>query len=749
MSKLNPVAREFYPQAATVSINRLPQSHSTHTTIGFLNICSLRYKIDTLSALIRERTWDVVGIAETWLDASIADGELNIEGYSLVRNDRKGRKGGGVCIFYRSYLPIKPRPDLNQGDTEVVWVELNGKAGNHLIGCIYRPPDAPVSYWSTLEASLHQAAMVTSAVTLMGDFNVNISHSQPQHAQPLLDLCGAYGLTNIVHSVTRVSPRCPAGTTIDLILTTEDKDLHDCRVLPLTLSDHFGVEATFNARHARPDIPKQRVRRRLDNIDLVAFRLDLAAAELHVYPPDSDVQAMWDHWHQRFLSVLDRHAPLQQCKIKTGKLHPPWSDRELYKINQLKRRLHRKWLADKANSEAHAAYRRARSVAANTNRCKRNQYFQSQCQDNCQNPRKLWSVLNTVTGRKRQSIQPTCDIEHVASTFGKVVSDDARPSVLSMPQGPQPRSALTSFQHVRVCDAEQLLKRIDPRKATGSDGIPGLLLKYCADLLAPSVAALFNASLTSGTVPAGFKRAYVTPLHKAGDPSVANNFRPVSLLPILSKLLEKVVQKALVTFLDMAGSLPSTQFAFRTGHSTEDALVLMVNRILASRDRRMFTGVVLLDMSKAFDKVRHQQLVEDLFCVGVTGTALQWLMSYLSDRCQIVQLGSQLSTVAACSCGVPQGSVLGPLLFSLYTRDIPSVAQQAESIQFADDIALTCSRPTQQELTATLSRAVTCIADWLKQRGLILNASKSQALVVPAGKLEAQPELDIIMVSCD
>ena len=102
MSKLNPVAREFYPQAATVSINRLPQSHSTHTTIGFLNICSLRYKIDTLSALIRERTWDVVGIAETWLDASIADGELNIEGYSLVRNDRKGRKGGGVCIFYRS-----------------------------------------------------------------------------------------------------------------------------------------------------------------------------------------------------------------------------------------------------------------------------------------------------------------------------------------------------------------------------------------------------------------------------------------------------------------------------------------------------------------------------------------------------------------------------------------------------------------------------------------------------------------------
>ena len=149
--------------------------------------------------------------------------------------------------------------------------------------------------------------------------------------------------------------------------------------------------------------------------------------------------------------------------------------------------------------------------------------------------------------------------------------------------------------------------RFKQDKATGSDGIPGHLLKCCADILAASVATLFNASLVNGTVPTAFKLAHVIPLFKAGDPSIPTNFRPVSLLPILSKLLEKVVQKKLAQFLDISGTLPTTQFAFRAGHSTEDALVLMLNRILIARDKRLCTGICLLDMSKAFDKVRHER----------------------------------------------------------------------------------------------------------------------------------------------
>eukprot|EP00117_Sycon_ciliatum_P006636 scpid62779/ scgid10094/ Probable RNA-directed DNA polymerase from transposon BS; Reverse transcriptase len=182
-----------------------------------------------------------------------------------------------------------------------------------------------------------------------------------------------------------------------------------------------------------------------------------------------------------------------------------------------------------------------------------------------------------------------------------------------MPQGPSRPTALSAFQYVRTNSVYRLLRGINAAKATGSDSIPGVLLKCCADIIAPSVAALFNASLSRGTVPSAFKLAHVSPLYKAGDPAVPTHFRPISLLPILSKLLEKLVQKELVSVMNITESLPSTQFAFRSGHSTEDALALITNRILTARDKRMYTGVCLLDMSKAFDKVRHHQLILYLF----------------------------------------------------------------------------------------------------------------------------------------
>ena len=312
-----------------------------------------------------------------------------------------------------------------------------------------------------------------------------------------------------------------------------------------------------------------------------------------------------------------------------------------------------------------------------------------------------------------------------------------------MPQGPSRPTALSAFQYVRTNSVYRLLRGINAAKATGSDSIPGVLLKCCADIIAPSVAALFNASLSRGTVPSAFKLAHLSPLYKAGDPAVPTHFCPISLLPILSKLLEKLVQKELVSVMNITESLPSTQFAFRSGHSTEDALALITNRILTARDKRMYTGVCLLDMSKAFDKVRHHQLILDLFNVGVTATALRWFISYLSERTQRVCIGPSRSTITLCTCGVPQGSVLGPILFNIYTREIPYVAGQALSLQFADDIGLTCSKPTKFEVSAILSASASAIANWLNDHGLILNASKSQVISISGNLPEKHTPLSV------
>ena len=235
-------------------------------------------------------------------------------------------------------------------------------------------------------------------------------------------------------------------------------------------------------------------------------------------------------------------------------------------------------------------------------------------------------------------------------------------------------------------------------------------------------------------------------LYKSGDPSIPTNYRPVSLLPIVSKLLEKLVQRQLADLIQTNNVLPVTQYAFRAKYSTEQALVLLTDGLLAAKDQKLHTGACFRDMSNAFHKVRHHFLIQDLFEVGVTGRALSWIASYLSIRQQYVRFGTLQSGMKPCTCGVPQGSVLGPLLFSVFTRDVPSVVEPAKSIQFADGIEVQFSHTSTDVISANLSTAVTKLSGWLRQRGLILNEIKSHLLAVIAGRKQPTPP---IKVTCD
>eukprot|EP00117_Sycon_ciliatum_P033361 scpid20631/ scgid25685/ Probable RNA-directed DNA polymerase from transposon X-element; Reverse transcriptase len=488
-----------------------------------------------------------------------------------------------------------------------------------------------------------------------------------------------------------------------------------CHVIQCTISDHFAVLAKLDI-----SVPKQSTSkpatstRNLRNININDFRNDLTAANLYAFPAQANVDEMWQDWHSKFITVLDRHAPFTCKQSRKRPSEPPWSDRELYQLTMRKNRLHKRWLSDKTCQQAHSAFKQARSAASNAYRRKRNEFFRNKCAENTGNPRQLWSVINSVTGRKRTHQEPSCGVEAITSAFETVVTDITRPSKLLLPAGPPAEHSLVSFPPVTVGALERLLQQVNPAKATGSDGIPGLLIKYCADiLLASSLTTLFNASLSSGEVPQQFKLAHVVPLHKSGDPSVPKNFRPVSLLPILSKILEKVVQKSLVEHVARMNILPVTQFAFRHGHSTEDALALLTDRVDTGRDDGLVVATCLLDMSKAFDKVKHSILIQDLFDIGVTGGALTWFKHYLSSRQQQVRTGTGLGRVVTCTCGVPQGSVLGPLLFSIYTRDVPTVTCPTMSIQFADNIALTSSRRSADLVSSELTTAVCSLVCWL------------------------------------
>ena len=246
---------------------------------------------------------------------------------------------------------------------------------------------------------------------------------------------------------------------------------------------------------------------------------------------------------------------------------------------------------------------------------------------------------------------------------------------------------------------------------------------------------LLNKSMFSGHVPAILKRADVRPLFKKGDRTVAKNYRPVSLLPVISKVLERIVQARVVPYFMTNSILPPSQFAYRKNHSTTDALFLAMDRLLEAKDLGKHSGLVLVDMSKAFDKVIHQRLIADLHQCGLSGAVLSWFISYLSDRVQRVVIPTFAPTqYQPCTCGVPQGSVLGPLLFSLYTREVPLVMSSlhVHCQMYADDIMLDYSSRDPTQIESKLSLASSSLADHLRTRGLILNAQKTQVMAVPS-----------------
>ncbi|XP_065190778.1 uncharacterized protein LOC135821708 [Sycon ciliatum] len=653
---LNPNATPFQPRRSrgsqrTTNCNNL-KLFVTSLNIGFLNICSLRYKLHALDSLAHQHNWDVVGVAETWLDSTISDGEICIPGYSVVRCDRPDRQGGGTCLYYKTSLPVTYRSDLHNSHLEASWIAIGGGQHQHLVGCLYRPPNATADFWGHLDTVLHNAATITPSMTLVGDFNINLAQcmsSRPH--QRFWDLIGSYGLRNYVQSATRVTPRCPDGTLLDLVLSTVGTISH-CEVVPCTISDHFLVHASLSLPSSQHQLQRKSVRptRKIRAINVATFREDIASCSLHSFPPAATVDEMWNGWHAKFMSVLESHAPLCEVRISTRRTPPPWSDRDLFQLNMRKNILHRKWLRDKTNVHLHEEYKRARAEASNAYRRKRNQHFQQQCRDHSSNLRKMWSVINSVTSRSRQHHQPTCDITEVSDAFHSIVHDPSRPAQLQIPIGPQPQGSMLTFQSTTPDEVKHLLERINPCKATGSDGIPGCLLRACADLLAPSLSVLFSSSLRHGEVPLAFKHAVISPLFKAGDPSVAANYRPVSLLPIVSKLLEKIVQKQLVAHLERSCAIPPTQFAFRREHSTEDALVVATDAILKARDDKLTTGVCLIDMSKAFDKAMMKHLlnnpelhkVVDMLKSSQSLNATVKHSRNIIEKCNLKQVSSQL-----------------------------------------------------------------------------------------------------------
>ena len=278
-------------------------------------------------------------------------------------------------------------------------------------------------------------------------------------------------------------------------------------------------------------------------------------------------------------------------------------------------------------------------------------------------------------------------------------------------------------------EVSKFIKNLEYNKAPGSDGISSYMIKKTINVITPRLVTLFNCCITKGIFPDALKIAQVVPLHKGGEKNNPTNYRPISLLPQFGKLLEKIIKKRLTYFLDENDIITQHQFGFRESHSTELAIASIHNALLENLDNNSITCTVFLDLAKAFDSVDHEILLRKLEKYGIRGVALKLMRSYLVDRQHRTKCNEVESVLRVLGIGVPQGSVLGPLLFLLFINDLPNVSKFMVKL-FADDTLLALSGNDIRSLEKNVNIEMKKISKWFSDNKLTLNVDKSKFMIL-------------------
>ena len=454
---------------------------------------------------------------------------------------------------------------------------------------------------------------------------------------------------------------------------------------------------------------------------------------------ESDANEAYEKFLCKLSFYYNKNIPLVRNKPPKRSKHP-WITKGILKSIKTRNHLYRLALNSQCNLQLQT-YQKYRNKLTSIIRLSRKMYYSEEIESNNSNVNALWSTVNDLLGKSKKDspdvfLDDNCryqEPEQISNAFNtyftnigptlaaKIDTDKCFSRYLK-----DPCENSLFFVPTNICEITNIVLSLKNSKSSGFDEISVGLLKQIIHYISPPLCHIFNLSLSNGQCPVSLKVAKVIPVFKnKGDPSEIKNYRPISLLPSMSKILEKIVYKRLYNFLEKNDILTHNQFGFRQGHSTELAIIQLCNRIIESFVNKKHTIGVFMDLSKAFDTIDHSILLYKLKFYGVRGTALHWFEDYLSNRKQFVFFQSKNSHISNINCGVPQGSILGPLLFLIYVNDIIHSSPVLSFTLFADDTNVLCTDTNPNTLEATLNNELINISQWFKCNKLSLNIEKT------------------------
>ena len=717
-----------------------------------LNVRSLISKMDQLRMDLPKSGIDIFSLSETWLGSQTEDRLTSMPYYNFIRLDRETKRpngdvkqGGGLGIYYKQDLHVDftSLSHLNRSncDIEMQWViVIRPNTRNIILVNVYRPPDgcANEAYKALNDTLMVIKELHKYELLILGDFNTDYQNSKLAVTKLAKTFAVNHDLSQVITETTRHSSHTK--TTIDLAFT----NIRYCTksgVLNYNVSDHKPIYIVKKKLKSKVEttVYTGRSYRGCSHEDLVEHLNNVNTEDLLRI---QDPNLCWAELHGIITNAADALCPLHEIQIRVNTA--PYLTSELLELQKDREYFVQKADLSRDPGDRFIANCMIKKTRLEVRRAKSN-YHKTQVMRYRKNPRKFWIEINRIESENQTGINSI-----VNDDTGELIPPDKLPQKINdyfTGIGPKLAKAFPNIRNedkkykpklnkekyelsdVSTGDIKYTLSDMSQYKSSGLDNLGTAFLMSAISILDKEFTYLYNQIILLGIFPDAWKVASVTPIPKVAIPKVCGELRPISILPLPGRLLEKIINSRMQAFLEKTKYFEDNQFGFRRNKSTTQALAALMDKILLGMDGGEYSVTLFLDFKKAFDTVDHKVLIWKIQRAGFGPNTQRLLLNYLTGRKQLTKVNHISSTLNDICTGVPQGSTLGPLLFVIYVNDFPLISRLPLFTQFADDTTITLTGKDIDWIESELNKILVDASVWFVENKLTLNPQKTEYVI--------------------